>query len=355
METTVNVMMFGGRRCGKTSVIAAMKRCADESFGIDSKLTISSANDETMWDIEEKENEIKAYFNYPSNAVRVKISDIATSDSMDFHFNVKLKSKTTGGMELSFYDYPGEWLDRRDKVQELRERMEKCNIIMIAIDTPYLMTSPNPNDDSVGRYNDYRNYCSRIAEMVKNNFTPSSYGPRMILLVPLKCEKYYNLQQMDEVNARVKAAYKNLLNYTGGDNYKNYEVVIAPILTLGEKTIEFARFESDENGDLIMDEQHRYPIRQVYNYVSNNAKYSPKYCEQPLLYTLAYILYLAKENLVKEKARGSIFSNIIRYFQEVFGGLAGVKDFMNHEREIYKAIKTSGDGYEIIQNPLKIR
>ena len=56
----VNVMMFGGRRCGKTSVIAAMKKCMEEEFGRDSSLIMTSSN--SLIDvIANKEKEIKKF------------------------------------------------------------------------------------------------------------------------------------------------------------------------------------------------------------------------------------------------------------------------------------------------------
>ena len=45
---TINVMMFGGRRCGKTSVITAMNRNFEDVFGGKGDLAISMPDYETM-------------------------------------------------------------------------------------------------------------------------------------------------------------------------------------------------------------------------------------------------------------------------------------------------------------------
>ena len=50
---SINVMMFGGRRCGKTSVLAAMQSSFEKSFG-KGNLTISTADDDTLFTIEAK-------------------------------------------------------------------------------------------------------------------------------------------------------------------------------------------------------------------------------------------------------------------------------------------------------------
>ena len=46
----VNIMMFGGRRSGKTSILAAMKECVDHVFSDEKELglSISSLDFDTM-------------------------------------------------------------------------------------------------------------------------------------------------------------------------------------------------------------------------------------------------------------------------------------------------------------------
>ena len=113
----------------------------------------------------------------------------------------------------------------------------------------------------------------------------------MILFVPLKCEKYYACGQMGTLNLKIKEAYKDLLNYVNtGDARKNYEVVIAPILTFGKDTVFFSRFEEDEDGNPIMDDHNRLPAVPLFKFQNRNADYSPQFCEQPLLYALSYLL-----------------------------------------------------------------
>lgn len=53
--------MVGGRRCGKTSVLAAMKSNFEQQFA-ETDLTMSYADLETLSILEEKNNEMKEYF-----------------------------------------------------------------------------------------------------------------------------------------------------------------------------------------------------------------------------------------------------------------------------------------------------
>lgn len=52
----VNIMMFGGRRSGKTSILAAMKECVDHVFSDEKELglSISSLDFDTMKALEDK-------------------------------------------------------------------------------------------------------------------------------------------------------------------------------------------------------------------------------------------------------------------------------------------------------------
>lgn len=60
----INVMMFGGRRSGKTSILAAMKECVDQVFRDEQELglSISSLDFDTMKALEEKNQELHLYY-----------------------------------------------------------------------------------------------------------------------------------------------------------------------------------------------------------------------------------------------------------------------------------------------------
>ena len=240
MNCTVNVMMFGGRRCGKTSVIAAMKNCFQNVFGERTNLDIAISDPETMNIIDEKNAEIIQYF---SNKSRSIILDAGKSDDMiNYKMDISIKGKN-GKIVLDICDYPGEWFikksGRNDEwtmhQDKLKKAMQKCNIIIVATDTVYLMEKAETHKgDSVGQFNEGRNYCSRIANMIKSYFNvQAGQPPKMILFVPLKCEKYYNRGDMSLVNQRIHTAYKEIFDYISGNNKNNYEVFL-PKVRIGE-------------------------------------------------------------------------------------------------------------------------
>lgn len=358
MECNVNVMMFGGRRCGKTSVIAAMKKCFENTFG-DGEIVISLPEQEKSAVISDKYTEIEGYFNTKIQGITFDSAAGSTPDLSEYKLRISLKSKKTGSIILNLCDYPGEWLDKNhaDKQKKLADRMKTCRIILIAVDTVYLMEKPNgTHKDSIGKYNENRNYSRKIADMVKESFlVKDDEEPKMIMFIPLKCEKYYNHEQMQMVNEKIHAAYKSLFDFLGGSNKNKYEVVIAPILTLGPKTAEFARFERDENGNIKLDPDLQIPSVAKYNFVRIDCDYSPQYCEQPLLYSLSYLLNYVEKLKRAEKQNSNLFQKLLRKAKEYFGNLASADDFLAIKNEIAAKLKKKGDGYEIVSDPLNFR
>lgn len=358
MNCTINVMMFGGRRCGKTSVIAAMKKCFETIYGSE-EIMISLPEQDKSAVISDKYTEIESYFNKQTQGIIFDSASASTIDLSEYKLRISLKSKSTGSIILNLCDYPGEWLDSNhaDKQQDLLKRMKTCRIILIAVDTVFLMEKTNSNkSDAIGIYNENRNYSRKVADMVKESFrVADGEEPKMIMIVPLKCEKYYNRGQMQLVNDKIHAAYKPLFDFLGGSNKTKYEVVIAPILTLGANTAEFARFERNENAEIELDPDLKIPAKTKYNFVNVNCEYSPQYCEQPLLYSLSYLIDQIEKLKRAEKKKAPWYKKIYLAAKEYFGNIASAEDFLRVKGDITGKLKKNGDGYEIVSDPLGFR
>lgn len=358
MDCTINVMMFGGRRCGKTSVIAAMKKCFETIYG-DDDIVISLPEQDKSAVISDKYTEIESYFNKKTQGIVFDSATASTQELSEYKLRVSLKNKSTGSIVLSLCDYPGEWLDKNhvDKHQLLSKRMKSCRIILIAVDTVFLMEKPiSYKSDAIGRYNENRNYSRKVADMVKESFNVGDdEEPKMVMIVPLKCEKYYNNGQMQLVNEKIHVAYKPLFDFLGGSNKNKYEVVIAPILTLGAKTAQFARFERNENAEIELDPDLKIPAKTMYNFVNVNCEYSPKYCEQPLLYSLSYLIDQIEKLKRAEKKNAPLYKKISLVVKEFFGDVASAEDFLEIKGKITDKLKKKDDGYEIVSDPLRFR
>ena len=354
----VNIMMFGGRRSGKTSVLAAMKECVDKTFNNEASLgfTIASADDETAVKLIEKSQEIKGYYDLPEEERKNPITpdNSPTFDKQEYKFNISLIDKPSAKLQINFVDYPGEWLDNSTQYGQLKEIMEKTDIIIIAIDTPYLMEA-SKTEEAVGKYNESKNFSARVAEMVKNNFVVSENTQRkkMVLFVPLKCERYHNASnpskdEMELVNQKIHKAFENLIAFvTQGENANRYECAITPIFTIGN--LRFTRFQEDENGDFIMYEG-KYPAKPMFRFDDNAIEPEPEYCEQPLLYTLLFLFKWAEQSKTR-KGLGRLltpFDTLASRFLKI----PGAEDFAARSEYLRSKLEKESDGYEILSDPL---
>lgn len=351
----VDVMMFGGRRTGKTSVLAAMQACFDETLGKDN-LMITPVGDDTLLIIEEKQREMQEYYHNKKRGLVP--DDKPTSDLNEYTFGIKLKNKSgqEGMMTINFIDYPGEWLgnDRENKEHrtQINENLLKSNVIIIAIDTPYLMEGTRTNSaEEIGKYNDRRNYSQRINQIIKE-IEVNKNEPKMILFVPLKCEKYREEGKLDVVATKIKKAYKGIFDFFDGPNKGGAEIAIVPIMTMGN--VYFNHFSRDDEGEIILDEKWKTPKEALY-YFSNEDVYGPEpqYCEQPMIYVLMYILYMLRRVMENEKEKLGFFGKFIQeVFFEGFLNHASVYDFIKEEDNLRKKLIRNEKGFEIVQNPL---
>lgn len=352
---TIKILMLGGRRCGKTSVLASMKKCFDEKFG-SSNFTITYNDLETMVDLTNKMEEIQNYFleDLSKNFIP---DDNPTHEIHYYDFNISLKSKSNSKIKFQFIDYPGEWIDDTEQLPKLKELVEECDVFLIAIDTPHLMEQPlSNNQDSLGRYNEARNRSSRISSLLKGYINPSNLNGKMILFVPLKCEKYKASNQMNLVKHKVKIAYREIIDHLNNQYTRiKCTIAITPIFTFG--TVEFKRFERDKKSrEIMVYENPKIPKYPLYGFMRNvENRHIPQYCEQPLVYILAFIFSMAKK--IKE-SKGKIFiidilKKCVNMFGERFLNMPSLKDYLN-EIDNLKSKMVLDDGYEVITDPLKI-
>ena len=103
-----------------------------------------------------------------------------------------------------------------------------------------------------------------------------------------------------------------------------------------------------------------------YKFYGHNPAFSPKYCEQPLLYTLNFILQMAKVSRKRtEKKKKTALQIIFELFLVIYSIPAyfiykitwdrvfSNKNVVETVEKVVQEVKTEGDGYEIIQNPFK--
>lgn len=363
-ELSINVMMIGGRRCGKTSVLAAMQSCFESQLGGLTPFVIGPADGATLDILEDKQKEVSEYFLRKGDQRYFTPDSNPTLEIMEYPFYIKLKD-STDKIKINFIDFPGEWLTNSSKKDELQKLMAKSRILLVAIDTPHLM-------EEDGLYNDSRNRCFRISEMVKDvGFADANKGAGLILLIPLKCERYRNENRMEEVAMRTKDAYQPLLQYVrqpGKDGERSLcQVAITPILTMGGAA--FSKFERGNDMEIIIEPHYKTPKNAIYYFPDMDKKRpEPKYCEQPLLYVLEFTFRVAQSvlkkgnnsknpivkisetlaQILKNVPVNPLFSVIASFLAESISEWSGTEDYLKYAKEISGKIKYSGDGYRIL-------
>lgn len=341
-ELNIQVMMVGGRRCGKTSVLAAMKANFQQQFA-KTQLTLEYDDLDTLEVLEAKNNEIKDYFLEAQNRIFTPDSN-PTEEMSRYTLSISLPDKKKGTIRVDFVDYPGEWLTDKEHREDILECMKETQVIIVAIDTPHMM-------EENGKFNEYRNYCSRTSEMLKMALGESYSDRKLVLFIPLKCERYLNEGKMGKVREQTEKSYAELINYLARSPEK-YEVAVTPIFTLG--SAEFSHFEVDrKTGNIKINETYKTPENPIYRFPDIGVKKpEPKYCEQPIVYLLAYIFQSAGDKKNKEYKKVKNFIYLIKLL-EWFWNIASAEDFLAEKSNILNSIKRNGDGYHIIQDPMK--
>lgn len=369
------VLMFGPERVGKSSVLASMidqfEKIKNNTGG---NITLTP-DESTAMLLEDKKMNLQNIFKDKNRLEtnRWPVDSDKTPGSYDYDFVLSIEGAEKD-INITFTDIPGEWLKDSAETDRIHRLMDESTVIIVAIDTPHLI-------ECDGDYK-FFNYCDQVSNFL--SATPQKAHPRLVLFVPIKCEKYYHENRMEEVNDAIKKAYKKaIFSLRKGTKKDTYMVAITPIITLGD--VIFDDFLRNEEGDVLCFEAQRdengkvvefsdaarawsymRPKMAYYKFYGDNPVFSPKYCEQPLLYTLNFILQMAKvsrKTTTKKKKSGlqRIFElflliyNIPLFvvYKITWDRVFSNKNVIETVEKVIQEVKIEGDGYEVIQNPFK--
>lgn len=227
--------MLGGIACGKTTVLSSIIECAINN-PIGQYLTVS---DHTLIEcgvdsIYDKTVELKNL--------------LAKSPSIDFlvgrvggHLitqNTFLVQEpgSSNSISLEFLEVPGSMLGSCHDT-EIRNKLDECDIITVCVDTPYLMGPIDEQNKDI--CSESINHSVNCVAEVHNLLMNISNKEKLILFVPLKCEKWAKEGRLGEVNNRIKDVYNHAINALLA--YENMNVSIIPIETVGN--ILFSEFK----------------------------------------------------------------------------------------------------------------
>lgn len=350
----IQVMMLGARRVGKTSVLASM---VNQFNNVTENTNLVLTKENGGKEIDKAYVSMTHYFlgePKPYEPVRNMDTDATTGfDYFDLRLSIANK-KEIKPRKIRFKDCAGEWITNYSNSSEIAEEIEKSDVIIIAIDSVLLM-------EEKGKYN-HQNAIQNVTNFIKENMNPADNynNHKMVLFVPLKCEKYYwqhldkesrfYNKRMGDLNKAIKEAYADLLAFFSKPNNKpHFDVAILPILTIGG--IEFYDFkETKLSNDILTDEI-------IYAY-SKEPKFLPKYCDMPLIYTLLFEYNkIQREYNVKNFTKDNkkkITATVLEWIQDK-QNLAKDRDYideMEKIRKIFLQQKNGVPGFEVIQGQL---
>lgn len=341
----IDILMLGGKRCGKTTVLASMVQQIGAALN-GTGLYLEVLNPQTREKLDEAISSLREKLNdFNRPLTRVKVDENPTSAESEYAFMLHVN----GGRDipLRIHDIPGEWLvdEHAERVKEL---VSNARVIIIAIDTPYLFAKMT--DNGYGIYHKEYNKSEEIANFFKETLSAQDIQNRMIMFVPIKCERYYHLTHtpplnvfrrnyMTEIVDAVGSGYRDLIQYirTSPALLNSCTIAIVPILSAGG--IDFVRFEKDEETDKMVS------LYQKPEFLPQNLQgYRPYYCEQPMVYSLAYIMTLELEEAMQAvSANGNIFGVDLNRINE-----------LRQAMRLRMARSTGNrpqDGFYFIQNP----
>lgn len=223
----LKVLMVGGRRSGKTSALAVMFEqmitgATNNFFTVSDATVYEEKNGETQDTLTKKSTELKLFLEKPNTKTFLVDSGLTMND---WKYKCKLNIPgTSKSLEIEYTDVPGEWFRSGTHDDDINRYVAEHDVFVVMVDTPYLMEESGPMCDAVNCISDIHSALTHI----NNNGGKSA---KMVLFVPIKCEKWVKEGRIKEVNEKIKLAYQVPIKALMA--YEKMSICILPIETAG--------------------------------------------------------------------------------------------------------------------------
>ena len=266
----MKVCMMGPKAVGKTTVLTAVFNETQNAIA-ETQLNLIALGD-TNSELIDRTHQLNAMFKKKIEVVDRPSGGINASSvetRFDFSFGFVGKEPL---IDLVIKDFPGEMVVSRQA--EVIDFIKESEAIFVAIDTPHLM-------ERGGEFNAVKNKPDTIIQLFRQALQDIT-SEKLVVMIPLKCEKYFHEKRMPEVLGKVEQVYAPLIELFKENG--NICCVVSPILTLGD--VEFDDFSYENNTVRLAPDQ--CPDHVLYKYVGR-CKYSPLFCSQPLYTLLSFV------------------------------------------------------------------
>lgn len=330
-KPVMKVTMLGARGVGKTSVLTSMYNNMNTAVN-ETRLHIL-ADEDTAHILDDKTVALKHMFadrNELSDSVQPGIAGDSKVSKFTFDFGMNTQQINMG---LELQDYPGEYVKLHPDT--VKQYIAESNAIIVAIDTPHMM-------ECGGRYNEGKNFPSLITGFFKEALDASS-DEKLIMLVPLKCEKYYHEGRIGEVTEQVCETYRELIRFLKDRENglaDKFACVITPIQTLGQIVFDSFQTLPDGQVDEVLIDGNPVPKKVSYRYLRGGAVYAPVYCEQPLYYLLSFVAKQYRQ-LKSRKERKGLLANLL----EKWNLIPNIDDLLDEIQMLNEKKADNMDGF----------
>ncbi len=410
MGKQLKVLMLGGQRTGKSSALAAIMDSflhgeATKFLTIQDKTVLAKQEGVKQKSIASKLKDTRTILQ--KNAGKVVMADSGKTDFI-WHYQLKLDVPgSTDSLSIIFTDVNGEFYTNADPRQEtVKKLIPEYDVFIVTVDTTFLMEALNPDAEFITPgINEKYNCKGQIHTFLTQISDKNGQDAKLVIFVPIKCEKWARENELPEVVDAVKDFYSVSLKHL--EKYKSIQIEMLPIQTLGTaifkehlepyvfqwKETRFLFFERERqskcsmlddgtlrlaNGDImdpkkgsVQPDEEAFLINDNPDFIKPNSwfifesdKYYPHNCEQLAYHVLEFMLLKAIDAKIREEENEN---SVKKFFKKTANVIMNICTFCLYEQLVnifgsitiekmqaiiaslheHKLIKYYGEGIEI--------
>lgn len=231
----INVLMMGGRRCGKTSALASMFdqfvngrandffTICDETIPEMDKISPITGLSENQDPLGAKKIELMDKLDHLSSDTFL-VDSGPTHNEWKYTLKLNIPGKPRQSTTIEFTDCPGEFYQKGTNLTIAQTLVAQSDVFVIVVDTPYLMEGSKAVRLAV-------NCIGSVQTLVSSINNNNGKDHKMVIFVPIKCEKWVKEKRIHEVVERIKQDYEVPIKTLMA--YNNMNICILPIETAG--------------------------------------------------------------------------------------------------------------------------
>ena len=231
----INVLMMGGRRCGKTSALASMfdqfiKGRVNNFFTISDQTKLETGKVSPLTNIPEdqdslgsKKLELMDKLEHPTTDTFL-VDAGPTYNEWRYVLNINLPGHPRKSTTINFIDCPGEYFQKGSNLTLAQNLIGQSDVFVVVVDTPYMMEGSKAVHSAV-------NCVDSVQNLVSSIDNEGGAKAKMVIFVPIKCEKWVKEGRINEVTAKIKQDYSVPINTLKA--YQRMNICILPIETAG--------------------------------------------------------------------------------------------------------------------------